>query len=324
MRRSVVLTAFVFFFLFVPASKAFAWGPATHVKLASDLLGQLKLLPAATAALLARRRRDYIFGNIAADVVLAKRLSRVKQFCHHWSTGFAILRDAKTEAGQAFALGYLSHLAADTVAHGKFLPRQMTLTRSTLSFGHIYWELRADSTIGPYHWNQLRSILDVAFDEHEASLSSQLTDTFLPFAVNWRLFYRMNRFVGQGLLRRAMEQWYNHSRWELSDQLLREYRAECLDRMLDVLRSRRNSPVLREDPNGNAALAYTRLQRRQLRQMSRAGLIAPHVLYEAAATHAPVRARAPIRIPSNSNPTVPPKVQHLGVPPLPKPQPKRA
>jgi hypothetical protein len=307
-RRSVVLIALVFFFVFVPARKAQAWGPATHVKLASDLLGQLSLLPTFAAGLLARRRRDYIFGNIAADVVIAKRLSRVKQFCHHWSTGFAILEDAETEASQAFALGYLSHLAADTVAHGKFLPRQMTLTRSTVSFGHIYWELRADGSIGPYHWSQLRSILDEVFDEHEVSLSSQLTDTFLPFAMNWRLFYRMNKFVGQRLLRRAMDRWYMRSRWQLSDQLLREYRAECLDRMLDVVRSLQKSPVVREDPSGNAALAYTRVQRRQLRQMSRAGLIAPHVLYEAAATHAPALAKAPLRIPNPNIPTIPPKL----------------
>ena len=78
-------------FLVLPAAEALAWGPATHVKLASDLLDLSHLLPAAVAGLLARCRRDYIFGNIAADVVLAKRLSRVRQFCHHWATGFAIL-----------------------------------------------------------------------------------------------------------------------------------------------------------------------------------------------------------------------------------------
>ena len=106
-------------------SRAFAWGPATHVKLASDLLANAGMLPSALALLLTTRRKDYLFGNIAADVVVAKRLSKIKQICHHWATGFAILEDAKTDQGKAFALGYLSHLAADTVAHGKFLPRQI-------------------------------------------------------------------------------------------------------------------------------------------------------------------------------------------------------
>ncbi len=274
--------------LLIAPTDVFAWGAATHVKLASDLLGQLDLLPAVVAALLTRHARDYLFGNIAADVVLAKRLSLVKQFCHHWETGFAILDDAGSDRGRAFALGYLSHLAADTIAHNKFVPRQMTLTRSTMSFGHLYWELRADSTIGPHYWNQLQTVLKEVFDEHQTSLSAQLTETFLPFAVNWRLFYRMNRFVSRRLLRRAMDRWYDVSRWPLSDQLMREYRSECLERMVDVVAHRRGSSVLHEDPNGNAALAYTKAQRRQLRQIARSGLIAPHVLYEAAATHAPV------------------------------------
>lgn len=295
-------------FLLLPAADALAWGPATHIKLANDVLGQVGLLPAAVAALLSRHGRDYLFGNIAADVVLAKRLTRVKQLCHHWATGFAILEDAQTDQSRAFAYGYLSHLAADTVAHGKFLPRQMTLTRTTVSFGHLYWELRADSTIGPHYWDQLREVLDEVFACHRDSLCARLTDTFLPFSVNWRLFYRMNRFVGQRLLRSTMDCWYNRSRWELSDQILREYRQECVDRILSVLAEGPRSAVLHDDPNGNAALAYTKLQRRQLRQMSRAGLIAPHILYEAAAGHAPRSRHAPaaaagaeLRIPSGGD-----------------------
>ena len=280
----------------IAPTEALAWGPATHVKLANDLLGQLGLLPAAVGALLARHARDYLFGNIAADVVLAKRLSRVKQFCHHWETGFTILDDAGSDRGRAFGLGYLSHLAADTVAHNKFLPRQMTLTRSTLRFGHFYWESRADSTIGPHHWDQLRSMLKGVFAEHESSLSAQLTDTFLPFAVNWRLFHRMNRFVSRQFMRRAMDRWYDMSRWHLSDQLMREYRSECFARMVDVIVGQRDSAVLHDDPNGNVALGYTKMQRRQLRQMARLGLIAPHILYEAAAGHAPVVSPAfPVR-----------------------------
>lgn len=270
-----------------------AWGPATHVKLASDLLAQTALLPAAVAMLLRRHARDYLFGNIAADVVIAKRLSRIRQFCHHWKTGLAILDDARTDRSRAFALGYLSHLAADTVAHNKFVPRQITLTRTTISFGHLYWELRADSTIGPHYWQALRGVLTRPFGEHEASLSLRLTDTFLPFSVNWRLFFRLNHFVSRRFCIRAMDRWNGVSRWPLSDQLMREYRAECLDRMIDVVTRQHGSAVLHEDPNGNAALACTKVHRRQIRQMARAGLIAPHIYTEAAAGHAPAT-RVPV------------------------------
>lgn len=266
---------------------ALAWGPSTHVKLASDLLAQLHLLPAAVAALLAANRKSFVFGNVAADVVVAKRLSRVRQFCHHWQTGFAILDDARSDAGRAFALGYLSHLAADTVAHCKFLPRQMTVTRTTMSFGHLYWELRADTTIGPYYRGMLREIMEEAFAEHQASLSARLTHTFLPFSLNWRLFYQTNNLVSHQSWVRAMYRWSDRSRWQLSDQLMREYRAESLERMFDIVTHLRSAAVLNEDPNGNAALAYTRMQRRQLRQMARAGLAVPYILHEAEMVHAP-------------------------------------
>ncbi len=283
--RKVLIVTAVIVAMF--SAEAWAWGPATHVKLASDLLGQLDLLPAGIAALLAAYRKHYIFGNIAADVVVAKRLSRVRQFCHHWQTGFAILDDARSEAGRAFALGYLSHLAADTVSHCKFLPRQMTITRTTMSFGHIYWELRADTTIGPYYWQVLREVMADAFAEHEASLSVRLTDTLLPFSVNWRLFYQTNQLISRRTWQRAMNRLSNVSRWQLPDQLMREYRSECLDRMMDVVAHQRTAAVLAEDPNGNAALAYTRVQRRQIRQMARAGLMASYILREAELVHAP-------------------------------------
>ncbi|MHC4672098.1 MAG: zinc dependent phospholipase C family protein [Planctomycetota bacterium] len=284
-RLTLILSAIVFF---LGPGLLYAWGPATHVKLASDLLGHLELLPAVTGLLLRRHMRDFLFGNIIADVVLGKRLSRIKQFCHHWEIGFAIVDEARTDCGRTFGLGYLAHLAADTIAHNKFIPRQMTLTRSTMSFGHIYWELRADSTIGPYYWNQLRGLLGGVFEEHEAFLSARLTDTFLPFSLNRRLFHQMNRFVSRRLMRRAMDRWYDLSRWSLSDQLMREYRAQCLGRIVDVLINQKESSVLHEDPNGNAALGYTKLQRRQLRQLSRAEFSTPHILYEAEAGHAPV------------------------------------
>lgn len=134
----------------------------------------------------------------------------------------------------------------------------------------------------------MRLVLNEVFAEHEARLHEQLTDTFLPFSVNWRMFYRLNRFLSRRLWRRAMDRVYGMSRWDLSDQLIREYRSECLHRMIDVVSHLRDADVLHEDPNGNVALAYSKARRRQLRQMARNGLIAPHILYEAAVGHAPM------------------------------------
>lgn len=287
-RSSRIVLLIVALCVLATAKPAAAWGPATHVKIASDVLEQLGLLPMTIAALLARHVRDFLFGNIAADVVFAKRLSRVKQSCHRWQTGFHMFRAAPAEPTRAFALGYLCHLAADTVAHNKFLPRQMMITQSTMSFGHLYWEIRADSSIGTHYWTQLRGLLGERFDQHEWFLASRLRDTLLPFQWNLALFHRINTLVSRRGWIRTMDAWYHRSRWELPDALLAEYRAECVERALDVLTHLEESVVAREDPNGTTALSYTRVQRRQHRQMARAGVLHAHVLDEATVGHSPI------------------------------------
>ena len=148
------------------ADTALAWGPATHIGLASSILDQLSLLPSAVGAVLARHGVSYLYGNIAADVVFAKRWSRIKQFCHHWTIGFELLESAPDDQCKAFAYGYLSHLAADTVAHGKFVPRQISASECTVNFGHLYWELRADGIEEESHWRALDRLLRTEHNHH--------------------------------------------------------------------------------------------------------------------------------------------------------------
>jgi hypothetical protein len=269
------------------ASSALAWGPATHVNLASDLLANLWLLPTSIAALLARHRRYFTYGNVATDTVLAKKMSRVKQVCHRWSTGFSLLDTAQTDEGKAFAYGYLAHLAADTVAHNKFLPRQMAVSRSTISFGHLYWEIRADAMIERTHWLALRKALRGTYAEPEQLLQSHLSQTLLSFRTNRFIFKRMNLMASERSWRRSVEFWSRLSRFSLDEDLLRQYRAESLERIVDVFQNGTSSSVLHEDPNGNAVLSCAKAQRRQIRQMKRAGIPHAHVIAEAASGHAP-------------------------------------
>ena len=273
-------------------SEALAWGPATHVKLASDLLSNLWLLPAAIGALISHNKRHFIYGNVATDTVLAKKMSKVKQICHRWQTGFSLLDGAKTDAGKAFAYGYLAHLAADTVAHNKFLPRQMAVSRSTVTFGHLYWEVRADGQINRTHWTHLRAALKGRYPEPEELLRAHLTETMLSYNTNRFIFKRMNLLASLNGWRRSVEFWSKLSRFMLDPAVVQGYHEESIARIADVLSNEKQSVVLHEDPNGNWALAYARAQRRQLRQMRRAGIPHSHVIHEAAAGHAPTLRKA--------------------------------
>lgn len=271
---------------------AFAWGPATHVKFATDLLGNLWLLPTALATLIARHPRFFLYGNVATDTVLAKKMSRIKQVCHRWATGLSLLDKAESDEGRAFAYGYLSHLAADTVAHNKFLPRQMAVCRSTVTFGHVYWEIRADALIDRPHWEELRKSLRGRYPEPERLMRIHLTQTMLSYRTNRILFKRMNLLASLTAWRRSVEFWSKLSRFQLDRSVIEEFHDESLARMIDVMANGRESLVLHEDPNGNSAFSYARAQRRQLRQMKRAGLSHHHVVEEAAAGHAVRRHQA--------------------------------
>ena len=287
-------------YLLFDTDVALAWGPGVHVALASEVLSRAAWLPAAVAGLITRYGRDYLYGNLAADLVFAKRLSRVKQFCHHWSTGFTVLDRARDDQGRAFAYGYLSHLAADTVAHGKFVPHQIAVTRTTVSFGHLYWEMRADVTVGSAVWQQVDEALTGDHDDHHALLAELLTDTFLPFDANRQLFTGLNRLVGRKSWQRTMSMWERRSRHDLPSTLLDGFLAESLDRTMCLLTSLCRSPVLSEDPNGTAALAYLRAHRRQLRRLRRRGLPPGQRVWETAASYAP--ATRPTAAPATASP----------------------
>jgi hypothetical protein len=267
----------------------YAWGPATHIGLAESALAQLSVLPGAIAAILGRNAFSYLYGSIAADVVFAKRWSRVKQFCHHWSTGFRLLETAEDERAQAFAYGYLSHLAADTIAHGKYVPHQIATSKSSQNFGHLYWELRADSAQPEPTWGRLQEVLDVDHTHHHFQMRHHLTDTLLSFPMNRVLFDGMNALTVRQSFRRTIDTWGRLSRWPLRPDLLRGYEHESVDRILSVLAEGSRSPVLREDPNGTTALMNLTVRLAEDRRRKRRGVALDRRIREASHEFAPRR-----------------------------------
>lgn len=287
MRFSVPTVIVALVALLSGSDQALAWGPVTHVNLAASVLERLPLLPAAVAMVLARHGVPYLYGSIAADIVLAKRWSRIKQFCHHWSTAFGLLDAAKDDRATAFAYGYLSHLAADTVAHGKYVPRQIVVSESSVSFGHFYWELRADATEAEASWQLLEKVLKDDHADHHQALESHMRGTFLPYELNRLLFGQMNALTVRREFRRTVDVWNRYSRWFLPPELVDGYRAESLDRVFSILTEGHRSMLLREDPNGTSALMHLRVRRREVRRLKRRGLPVERRLLEASRGLAP-------------------------------------
>jgi len=248
--------------LLVP-EPALAWGPATHVALGEALLGALYLVPPAVRAVLETHPLHFLYGSIAADISLAKKYVPEGRHCHNWSVGEEILAAADTEPLAAVGYGYLAHLAADTLAHNAFVPRQLLLTSTTQALGHTYWEHRMDMHVGEEFLGKARRlVMENDHSEADALFDDVLSRTIFSFRTNRRIFRGMIRFQGHDRWQRIFERVLASSRFDLPDPTVDRYFALAFDHMVGYLSDRGSSPAGALDPVGDLNLRLAKKVRR--------------------------------------------------------------
>lgn len=248
--------------LFLPDT-AWAWGPATHVYLGTGVLDSLALLPPAVRSLLAAYPYDFLYGSVAADISLAKKYVPEGRHCHHWHVGEEIYETADTERLRAVSLGYLSHLAADTVAHNIFVPRQLLLTSSSKALGHSYWEHRMDIQLGDRYTRLARNI--VMNHDHSAAdalFDRVLSATLFSFRTNKRIFRGMIRFQDNDRWQSVFGAMLQSSRWGLADDVIEAYIVRSFDYIVDYLNNRGEAIAAGLDPIGDENLGLSKKIRR--------------------------------------------------------------
>jgi len=253
-RRAARVLALLLAWLALPEPVA-AWGPGTHIALGNLVLGAAHLLPPAVAALLARHPIDFLYGSIAADISLAKKYAPEGRHCHHWHVGEEIAEEADTDALRAMSLGYLSHLAADTVAHNLYVPRQLLFSTTTAGIGHTYWEHRMDVHVGEPWMREAHRVVT----EHDHSPADELMDRVLSSTL---FSFRTNRMFFRGMISasadqrwiRIFDQILKRSRYDVTDSLVDRYLALSFDSIVDYLRDRQDSAPARLDPIGDERL----------------------------------------------------------------------
>lgn len=123
---------------------ALAWGPGVHLALGNTVLANLGCLPPLVAGLLARHQNAFLYGCLSADIFIGKGSSFQPGHSHNWVTGFKLLNSAKDPRVTSYAYGYLTHLAADVVAHNYYVPNTLWTMPSGGKISHVYVEAQAD------------------------------------------------------------------------------------------------------------------------------------------------------------------------------------
>ncbi len=231
-----------------------AWGLVTHVELAETALAELAFLSTVASAIVLKNRKDFLLGNILADVIMGKKFSRRRRAAHHWPAAQRVLTNAETDHERAFAYGLLTHLAADTVAHNHYIPSMIQQSGATVGLGHLYWEARADHLVDAAHRATAKKLLKYRHHAHEQLLASHVFPESKWFGLNRSLFAGVNRMVSGRKFRRAVGFCGDLSRWDLCGETFEKNKAESVRRMIQLLTKGHEGELTKLDPNGLAVL----------------------------------------------------------------------
>jgi len=230
-------------FLLVPTA-VFAWGPLTHIYLGSEICSLGALIPAGLFEIIRRFKKDFLYGNIMADIVFGKKYLPEHKNSHSWDIAFKLLNAAKTKQQKAFVYGYMSHLAADTVAHNMYVV-------SGKNVRHSIMEIKADSIIDKKYWVKARAI--------DKNIQMR-NDLFLENALDLFIFsFKTNKRILRGTVYLAIL--YREKIGDFIDrnldttlpgrETIERLQKESICRIVDLFQNLENSEVVKVSPNGN-------------------------------------------------------------------------
>jgi len=244
-----------------------SWGPGTHVQLTMELLDRLrrrKVLNRAQSLVL-HHGTSFLYGNIAADIINFKAFGGMKNHCHNWNIQERLEAQIDDDAGRAFVLGYLCHLAADVVAHNHFVPYHMVHNFPPKLLGHPYWEAMADSRVSDQEWHTI--------DRLKRNHRLYDYDLMVHRAVRRRaLSLRSNKWIFHNILLNCRQGWRlairgvdsNAKKHPLDQRFFRLCRTASLRQMLAVFYPRRLALLKVRDPTGRFAIQGARRLRKGL------------------------------------------------------------
>ena len=260
---------------------AYAWGPVTHIALGVQVLATVITPGHPLQAALANLPEVFLYGSLAPDIVQGRRLqSRLRRHSHNWATGLGLLESAHGEQEEAFALGYLAHLAADVVAHNFFLPARYVGHFETGFASHIYNEARFDGLYETDYRDLLLKLLELDFGTLDAMLDRAVDSPLVSFSAH--------RMVFEGGLKR-IRQWDRVIRAlggvaDIDRKEAELFSGASCGAIAGMLDHRGMASCCRFDPMGEHALKNALSSRRSLQRLTRMGPQAKKTAHELAAS----------------------------------------
>lgn len=254
---------FILFALLLFPAQALAFGPVAHLDMGLDLVASAALFGAGVRRLMRRHADDFLRGLLDPDRSLAKNLAPYRRHSHNWTHAFRQYETARLEAERAVFLGYLCHLAADTVAHNLYVPRRMVASAGHPAAGHLYWESRLDARLREQAQGAVERLRQAEPREHRRLLRRTVRNSLPGRHFQVHLTGIVMRVQGHdGFGRWTM--WVDRrSPIPLDDEEVQQVRDLALAAQRQVLWHLREAPVLSLDPRGLEALSVARTLRRQ-------------------------------------------------------------
>ncbi len=271
MRRAtkwcVAILAVATFFL---SEEAWAWGPATHLHYGLSVLDRLAELGGPLRSIISSQALAFLYGSVSADIILAKAWGRSRTHSHSWQNGLKLLDQAKSSRLIAYALGYVSHLAADTVSHNCFVPSKTIESYDSGIFKHLYWELRFDQKVSNGGTLKLfDELISSDFSDCDEHMESLVPVRILDFSINKTIFDNM-------LVMQSFERWkrlwgrvFTKAPWPLTDGEMKSYTDRSVRAMMSFLKEQEASQVIGADPRGKDRQKQARQLRRHYRRRLR-------------------------------------------------------
>ncbi len=213
-------------FSLLDINEALAWGPGVHLHTANYVLSNLQFIASHIANIVSAYPHSFKYGCLSADIYMGKGKKLHSKHCHNWETAFRLL-ECKDDSIRSYGYGYLSHLAADTIAHNFYVPNTLSILPGSGKMSHVYVEMQADRVITGVN-KQAHAVMGTKDQKADKILRLVLQKPKLPFALKKQLYK-------QGVAFSRLQSWEVSLR--LLDLALPVGKNGYLDQMLDLSRA---------------------------------------------------------------------------------------